>query len=191
MNTSQSWFVPLLAIAVLIVVIPLILLLRMWRRRARLSREERAEFAGAPMTRLQKCAWSGLAVGLLTIGSIAGLLNAFGVAEYWDNDDFRLVVVALFVAGLIACAGLLAGGAARLDERDRKVLSQAGTFQTVFIMIGMAGWLIAMGERFHDEGAVPTVYLYLMFGFTVLINFVGQFVGILAGYWLGDRLGQT
>jgi hypothetical protein len=67
---------------------------------------------------------------------------------------------------------------ARFDERDRQVLAQAGTYQIGFVLVSLA------------EGAVPMVYLYLMFGSIVMISFIGQAAGILLGYWLGERFGQ-
>ncbi len=197
METSQTWSVPALAIIILLAVVPVYLLVRSWRQRARLSAAERAEIAGSPLTRLQKSAWWGLGAGVATLGTVSVLLNVYGVAEYWGNDQFRLKVLAIFIIGLAACASFLVGAvrlggdASRLDERDRKVMSQAGAFQTAFIIVTMAIWLVTMGERFHDTGAVPMVYLYLMFGSVVLINFIAQSVGILVGYWLGERFGQA
>jgi hypothetical protein len=170
---------------------------RLWRQRARLTAEERADIAGSPMTRLQKSAWWGLLFGMAAMVIAAALLNRFGVDEYWNNDSFRLVVVGIFIAGLAGCAAFLAAAArtgrtgAGFDERDREVLARAGTYQTAFIILTMAIWLVSLGEKFHDTGLVPTVYLYLMFGSVILSNFIGQFVGILLGYKLGERFGQA
>jgi hypothetical protein len=63
---------------------------------------------------------------------------------------------------------------ARFDERDRQVLAQAGTYQIGFVLVSLAIWLVALGQHFHAEGAVPMVYLYLMFGSIVMISFIGQ-----------------
>ena len=79
---------------------------------------------------------------------------------------------------------------ARFDERDRQVLAQAGTYQIGFVLVSLAIWLVALGQHFHAESAVPMVYLYLMFGSIVMISFIGQAAGILLGYWLGERFGQ-
>jgi len=197
MQTSQIWTVPALAIIFALAIAPVYLLVRLWRQRARLTSEERAEIAGAPMTRLQKSAWWGLASAVGTLAITATLLNIYGVDAYWSNDGFRLGVMGIFVAGLVACAISLAvaagtgGKTTGFDERDRKVLAGAGTWQTAFIIITMAAWLISMGETFHDTHLVPMVYLYLMFGSVILINFVGQFAGVLIGYKLGERFGQA
>lgn len=197
MEASQVWNVPVLAIIVALAIVPVYLLLRLWRQRARLTAEERTEIAGSPMTRLQKSAWWGLLFGTAALAITAALLNRFGVDEYWNNDNFRLIVAGIFIAGLAGCAAFLAAAvktgraSAGLDERDRGVLARSGTYQTIFIILTMAIWLVSLGEKFHDAGAIPMVYLYLMFGSVILSNFIGQFTGILLGYKLGERFGQA
>jgi hypothetical protein len=125
------------------------------------------------------------------------LINIYGVAEYWNNDAFRLIIVGLFIAALFVSALLLLASTAarkdpkRFDERDRQVLAQAGTYQIGFVLVTLAIWLVALGQLFHAEGAVPMAYLYLMFGSIVMISFVGQAAGILLGYWLSERFGQA
>jgi len=197
MNASVPlWSMAVLTVIILIAIIPVLRALRAWRGRPHLTADESSEAAAAPLTRLQKHAWFSLGAGVLTLAVISALISTYGAAEYWHNDSFRLTVVGIFIAGLAACATLLttsAGGlhAARLDERDRQVLSKGGAFQTALIVISLAIWLIALGEKFHDDGAVPMVYLNLIFGSTVLMTFIGQSLGILVGYWLGERLGQA
>jgi hypothetical protein len=77
-----------------------------------------------------------------------------------------------------------------LDERDRIVLSRAGTLQTGLVLIAMAAWLITLTERFREQGAVPVVYLYWIFGSLILVNLIGQSLGILLGYWIGSANGE-
>ena len=108
MESSQLWNVPALAIVIALGIVPVYLLVRLWRQRARLTAEERADIAGSPMTRLQKSAWWGLLFGMAAMVIAAALLNRFGVDEYWNNDSFRLVVVGIFIAGLAGCAAFLA-----------------------------------------------------------------------------------
>jgi len=196
METSQIWTVPVLAIIIALAAVPVFLLARLWRRRARLTTEERAELKGSPMTRLQKSALWGLLCSAGALAIAATLLSIYGVEEYWNNDQFRLTVMAIFILGLAGSAAFLAaavraGSGTGLDERDREVLAGAGTWQTAFIIVTMAIWLVSMGQQFHEAGAVPMVYLYLMFGSVILVNFIGQAVGILIGYVLGDRFGQA
>jgi len=181
-QSTQPWSAAILVIVVLLAAIPIYALFRIWRGRPRLSDEERSEAAASPLTRLQRNAWLGVAVGVAALGTIAVLI--------------RLAILALFIGALVVCAILLSASAAarkkksRFDERDRQVLAQAGTYQIGFVLISLAIWLVALGERFHAEGAVPMVYLYLMFGSIVMISFIGQAAGILLGYWFGERFGQ-
>ncbi|MDH3819902.1 MAG: hypothetical protein OEU59_02170 [Gammaproteobacteria bacterium] len=195
-QSTQPWSAAILVIVVLLAAIPIYALFRIWRGRPRLSDEERSEAAASPLTRLQRNAWLGVAVGVAALGTIAVLITIYGVAEYWNNDSFRLAILGLFIGALVVCAVLLSASAAarkktsRFDERDRLVLAQAGTYQIGFVLISLAIWLVALGERFHAEGAVPMVYLYLMFGSIVMISFIGQAAGILLGYWFGERFGQ-
>ena len=195
-QSTLPWSAMILVIVVLLAAVPLYALFRIWRGRPRLTDQERTEAAALPLTLLQRNAWLGVAVGVAAIGTIAALINTYGVAEYWNNDSFRLVIMALFISALVVCAVLLTASTAarrkssRFDERDRQVLSQAGNYQIGFVLVSLAIWLVTLAERFHAEGAVPMVYLYLMFGSIVMISFIGQAAGILLGYWLGERFGQ-
>lgn len=131
------------------------------------------------MPLLQRRAWSSLIIG------------TFGADTYWEDDNLRLVVVGIFLVGLAAYVAvllvpLLSGvGGPDLDERDRAVLGRAGTMQTGALFITMAIWVVTLGESFHDQGAVPMVYLYLIFGSLVIVSIIGQAAGILFGYWIG------
>jgi hypothetical protein len=147
------------------------------------------------MPLLQKRAWWGLLVVVATLATISAILIDQGAATYWEDDSLRLTVVGIFIAGLFAYAGILLvttlrGGRQKLDERDRVVLSRAGTIQSGLVLIALAGWLITLAERFREQGAVPVVYLYLLFGSIVLINLLGQSLGILLGYWMGSGNGE-
>jgi uncharacterized membrane protein YbhN (UPF0104 family) len=194
---TQPWSATILVIVVLLAAVPIYALFRIWRGRPRLTDQERTEAAASPLTRLQRNAWLGVAVGVAALGTIAVLINTYGVAEYWNNDSLRLVIVGIFIGALVVCALLLSAStsarnkSSRFDERDRQVLSQAGNYQIAFVLVSLATWLIMLGERFHAEGAVPMVYLYLMFGSIVMISFIGQAAGILLGYWLGERFGKA
>lgn len=191
--SSQSWMVPLLGITGLLAVVALVFAARVWPRKPALSPEELADLADTPMPVLQKRAWLGLAVGVGALGLASVLVATRGAMTYWENDGFRLTVMGIFIAGLLGSAlvtslplvGMEARG--RLDERDRAVLARAPTAQMALMLLGLAGWLVSLGQMFHDEGAVPMVYLYLMFGSIVLLMMIGQSVGILLGYWAGGR----
>ena len=138
------------------------------------------------------------ALGLLTLGVIGAILTTYGAAEYWENDDLRLTVVAIFIAGMATHVGLLTAMVSplwseegELDERDRQVLAQAPTIQTGLVLLTLAAWNISLIGRFHDQGAVPIVYLYLIFGTIVLVSLIGHSAGIVVGYWMGSRFGES
>ena len=165
-------------------------------KRVDLSPEERAEMAATPMPPLQKRALWGLLVTAATLAIITVILTNRGAAAYWDNDNLRLTVVAIFLVGLFAYTGtlllpLIKGGMRQLDERDRIVLSKAGAVQSGLVLLALAGWLISLTERFREQGAIPVVYLYLIFGSIVLVNLLGQSLGILVGYWMGSSHGES
>ncbi|MGD8330340.1 MAG: hypothetical protein PVJ49_12980 [Acidobacteriota bacterium] len=168
----------------------LVLLVRSWPASPQLSAEERADMAGAPMPPLQKRAWVGLSIAVITTAVVTYLVASNGAAEYWVNDQLRLTVMMIFIGGLIAWAivpaTLMLGEGERknVDERDRAILARAPMFQQVAILLALAAWLISLTQRFHDEGAVPVVYLYLLFGSIILVNMMAQSLGVLLGYWL-------
>jgi len=190
---SSSWMAPLLGVTSILAVIAVLFLVRVWPRKPELTAEELADMAGTPMPVLQKRAWWGLAIGVAALATASVMVATRGAVEYWENDGFRLTVMGIFIAGLLGSAlvthlplvGLEARGG--LDERDRAVLARAPTAQATLMLLGLAGWLVALGQKFHEAGAVPMVYLYLMFGSLVLLMMIGLSVGILLGYWAGVR----
>ena len=55
--------------------------------------------------------------------------------------------------------------------------------------MSLATWLMVLTRMFRAEGAVPVVYLYLMFGSVLLVSMFGQSLGILVGFWWAARRG--
>ena len=195
MELSLIWLPIGLIAVVALGAVAVALLVRSWPKRDELSAEERAEMAATPMPALQKRAWWGLAVMLATLAIITVILMNQGAAAYWEDDSLRLTVVGIFMAGLFGyvvtlLAPLIRGNRHKLDERDRMVLSRAGAVQSGLVLIALAGWLITLTERFREQGAIPVVYLYLLFGSIVLINLIGQSLGILLGYLIGSANGE-
>ncbi len=195
MELSLIWLPIGLIAVVALGAVAVALLVRSWPKRDELSAEERAEMAATPMPALQKRAWWGLAVTLATLAIITVILMNQGAAAYWEDDSLRLTVVGIFMAGLFGyvvtlLAPLIRGNRHKLDERDRMVLSRAGAVQSGLVLIALAGWLITLTERFREQGAIPVVYLYLLFGSIVLINLIGQSLGILLGYLIGSANGE-
>jgi hypothetical protein len=181
----------MLLAVVALAVIGVALLIRSWPSHPELAPEERAEIAGAPMPALQKRAWIGLVIGIVTAAMVTTLVVGNGAAEYWDNDELRLTVTLVFIVGLVAWAVVPAslllreGEKKNVDERDRAILARAPIVQQAAILLALAAWLIALTERFRDQGAVPVVYLYLLFGSIILVNMIAQSLGVLLGYWTG------
>jgi len=195
MQSFWIWLPIVLFAVVAIGAVAVVMLVRSWPKRDELSVEERAEMAATPMPPLQKRAWWGLLVAGATLATISIILMNRGAVAYWENDALRLTVTGIFVGGLFAYVGTLAipllkGRPQRLDERDRIVLSRAGTVQSGLMLIALAAWLIALTERFREPGAVPVVYLYWIFGSLILVNLIGQSLGILFGYWIGSANGE-
>lgn len=193
---ESIWVIPLLGTVVALAVVGIVLLVRAWPRHLPLTAEEREEMASAPIPALQKRAWWSFAIGVATFGLIAVLLTDRGAVEYWENDGFRLTVLGIFIGGLVAHVAILLRPSLRgsrkgdFDERDRAVLSRAPHAQSIAVILALAAWMIVLSERFHDQGAVPMVYLYLIFGTAVLVSLIGQSVGILLGYWTGADHGE-
>jgi len=197
METASTWNVTVLGGVVALGAIALYSAYRVWLRRDRMTPEERHELAATPMPKLQKRALLSTAIGLITLGVLSAILTTYGAAEYWDNDDLRLTVVAIFIAGLASHVGLLTAMVSplwseesELDERDRWVLATAPAVQTGLVLLTLAAWHTSLAMRFHDQG-VPTVYLYLIFGTVVLVSLIGHSAGIVVGYWMGSRFGQS
>ncbi len=194
--TTQGWMVPLFGIVILLAVVAVVHLVRVWPRKPELSPEEQAEMGDAPMPTMQKRAWWGFVISVAAFGVIAAILTTKGAMTYWEDDDLRLIVLGIFMAGLLGSVGVTnlplirLRARKQLDERDRAVLARSPKAQPTLMILGLAAWLVTLTQRFHDEGAVPVVYLYLIFGSVILLMMIGQSLGILIGYWIGARNGE-
>jgi len=147
--------------------------------------------ASAPMPAMQKRAWLGLLISGATFAIIFVIIYTQGAMAYWEDDSLRLRVVFIFIGGMLAYTLVPLGGILKaemgggVDERDQKILARSSMAQSTGVILAVAAWEISLGQMFHEEGAVPMVYLYLIFGTVVLVNFISQSLGILVGYWLG------
>lgn len=191
--SGTGWMVPVLGSVIGLAIVAVIFVVRAWPATPHLSPEEKAEAADAPMPPLQRRAWWGLAIGTGAFALAAYLLSTRGVMTYWEDDPFRLRVLGIFLVGLLGSVGVTnlplirLEALGRLDERDRAVLARAPTAQMALGLIGLATWLVALGQKFHDAGAVPMPYLYVLFGSIILLTMIGQSVGIILGYRFGAR----
>jgi len=197
MRFLALWQVPLLGTVVVLGIVAAVVLVRVWPRRGPVSAEEREEMANAPMSPSQKGAWCGLLIGVVTFATITAILVTKGAAEYWENDDLRLTVVAIFIGGIVAhpivsnLFRITSFLKEHVDEREDAIVSRASIVQPPAILITLAAWLITLTQRYHEQGAVPVVYLYLMFGSVILVLMISQSVGVLLGHRIGGRHGQS
>lgn len=186
-----------LGIVVVLAVIAGFILVRVWPSRHLVSDSEAKEMASAPMSASQKGAWCGLLVGVATLITIIAILANTGAAEYWENDNLRMLVVAIFILGIVAhpllsnMFHIKSRWERCIDEREDAIVSRASIVQPPAILITMAFWLVTLTREYHDQGAVPVVYLYLIFGSIVLVMMIAQSAGVLLGHFIGSRYGQS
>ena len=128
---------------------------------------------------------------------MTAILVTKGAAEYWENDELRLTVVAIFIVGIVAhpivsnLFRITSFLKEHVDEREDAIVSRASIVQPPAILITLAAWLITLTQRYHEQGAVPVVYPYLMFGSVILVLMISQSVGVLLGHWMAGRHGQS
>jgi hypothetical protein len=141
------------------------------------------------MAPLQKRAWLGLGIGVVTSVAILVVLITSGATSFHDDQGTRLIVTALFLFGLLTWAVLLApifcwpGRVKKLfDERDEIIVRRALQVQLWAVIISMVVWSIALTEVYWDQGEIPIVFPYLIFFSIIIVNMLAQAVGILIGY---------
>jgi len=145
-----------------------------------------------PATPLQKVArWSVGAGALFTLAA-AVLVAAKGVETTFASDPLRVTFMLLLLAILIVTgAGTIwlktqigrPDGA--LDERDQDILARASATQAGAILVTLVIWTIGLAEHFHQAGAVPVSYLYLVCWCCIVVHLLGLPVGVLIGYRRG------
>jgi len=143
------------------------------------------------MAPLQKRAWYALALGVtLSVAIVLVFVTrGGGVAAYSEDTGMRLTVSGLFV-GFMALYGIVlfatrpgrGGVKALMDERDRAVMSRALLVQLWAVILSLVVWAIALTEVYWDQGHIPVVFPYLVFGSVLIINMLAQAAGILLGY---------
>jgi len=142
-----------------------------------------------PATPLQRLARWGLVLGLLPGIAIGVMLLRYGAQAIYDDDRLRSVFTALLL--LIAAVFLIVVTRLKiwvsrvdgtLDERDRSILAAAPRLQSAGMLVTLAGWMVWLIERFHGAGAVPLVYLYLLFWSCWVVSLLMFPLGILLGY---------
>lgn len=143
------------------------------------------------MAPLQKRAWYGLALGVVfALAIVVVFVTRGGVTAYSEDQGMRLIVAALFV-GLLALYGIVLfltrPGQGRvkvsMDERDTAVVRRALYVQLWAVIISLGVWAIALTEIYWDQGHIPVIFPYLIFGSALIVNTLAQAAGILIGYW--------
>ena len=143
------------------------------------------------MAPLQKRAWCALALGVTFTVAIVlvFVIRGGGVTAYSEDQGMRLVVAGLFVGCLVLYSIVLFAARpgrgrvkALIDERDMAVLRRALYVQLWAVIISLVVWAIALTETYWDQGHIPVIFPYLIFGSSLIVNMLAQAVGILIGY---------
>ena len=148
-----------------------------------------------PMTLLAKRAWWSLGIGLALTTAIVVVFSIRGFAAYSESREMQFLVLALFIGAVLASLlvdpfGLPGRGNRPTDERDQLVVARAPRAQSVAMILTLAGWVTVLTVSFRGTGAVPMVFVYLIF-FSVLIAYaLGLSAGILLGYRRMARHGE-
>lgn len=145
------------------------------------------------MSPLQIRALYGLVFGIIWTTALILVFILKGGAAVFDKDPgFRLLIDALWIGGLVVYLILfqtLIRRSKYFDERDKIVMDRSARVQWIALLLSMVGWIIGLSEKFHEEGQVPIIFLFLMFIFTLLASAIAQSVGILIEYWRMGRNG--
>lgn len=141
------------------------------------------------MAPLQKRAWLGLGIGVVTSAAILALLITKGATSWNEDQGMRLIVYALFFGG-VALYGIVLFLTRRkpgqpeviMDERDRMIMSRAPLVQLSAVIVTLLIWTIALNEVYWDQGEIPIVFPTLMLFSILIVSMLAQAIGILIGY---------
>lgn len=143
-------------------------------------------------TPLQRIAWWSVGLGgLLTVAALV-LVLVDGAEATYESDALRITFTLLLLAviGVVSVTSIWARAHMQrddgsLDERDRAILGRAPAVQAGAMLVTLAVWTVGLTEHFHEAGAVPVFYLYLVFWSCVVVDLLGLPVGVLLGYRRG------
>ena len=130
--------------------------------------------------------------------TIVVFITGGGVDEFTKTQSFRIVIDALFIGWLIVYAIMMKSilglrkprkDKVAVDERDMAILNKAPLVQLWAVIILLVVWAIGLTETYWDEGAVPIMYMYLIFFSSLVVSTIAQSLGILIGYWRMERHG--
>jgi uncharacterized membrane protein YidH (DUF202 family) len=142
-----------------------------------------------PATPLQRISRWGIGVSVVLAAAAVSLVVVNGAKATFDSDGLRIAFTLILLAILIVMGATTIWLRAQvnrrgglLDERDREILGRAPAAQVAGMLVTLAIWIVGLSEHFHDAGAVPVFYLYLVFWSVVVVDLVGLPVGVLIGY---------
>jgi L-asparagine transporter-like permease len=151
------------------------------------------------MAPLQKRAWYGLIIGILWAAvTLVVFITGGGVDEFTKNQSFRILMDALFIGWLIVYMIILRStlalrkprkGKVSVDERDMAILNRAPLIQLWTVIISLVVWAISLTEIYWNQGAIPIMYMYIIFFSSLVVSTLAQSAGILIGYWRASRYG--
>lgn len=142
-----------------------------------------------PRTPLERLARQILMLGLLLVILAGAIVVWAGAERFYQDDTIRITVTLLLMAALLVVAGFAfrASHWARqrtgpLDERDRAILEHAPAIEGGPMIVALALWVVGLQQTFWGAGAVPLVYLYLVFWSVLMVKAMALPVGVLIGY---------
>jgi hypothetical protein len=145
------------------------------------------------MAPLQKRALYGLVIGIcLAVAILALFLLKGGINRFDTDQGFRLIIDALWIAGLVLPLVLfwpITQKPVMFDERDRIIMARSSRVQWLAVIISLVLWLIILSEAYHIQRLVPLSFLYVMVISIFIISTLAQSLGILIGYWRVNRNG--
>jgi hypothetical protein len=140
-------------------------------------------------TILERTARLALGLGLIFVLAAGALVVWTGAETFYRQESVRIPVTVLLVVALVVFSmfAMRAASWARqpdgpLDERDRAILEHAPAIEGLPMIITLALWVVGLQQTFWGQGAVPLVYLYLVFWSMLLVKAMALPVGVLVGY---------
>jgi hypothetical protein len=140
-------------------------------------------------TALQRQARRYLWLGSVPVVAASGIVVWAGPQTFYGSDPVRITVTMLLLAALFVLAGFAIQArawsrrqAGPLDERDRDILEKAPKLEGGAMLITLALWVVGLQQTFWGAGAVPLVYLYLVFWSLLMVKSLALPIGVLIGY---------
>lgn len=141
------------------------------------------------LTALQRLAVQSLVVAVVFLGVAIGLILWAGPAGFYDRASIRVPVTLMLLASLLTLAAFTLRAAllmrrvdAAIDERDRAILERAAAIEGTPMLVTAALWTVGLQQTFWGDGAVPLVYLYLVFWSLIMVKALAMPIGVLLGY---------